>query len=155
MTFERFLKELQIYAKQSDAVYDEVVSVGTGQGPLEDAPTPKIYHYFCVKVVTKAGETKEIRVYTDADEVRDPKYMTLDQCLAFDYTATEYTDDEMVFDKLLRYIPKETKISYIDTLNDKEGVIEDASDRAYYSNRFEDRTVRGLTGDATAVVIKL
>lgn len=30
MTLERFIKELQIYAKQSDAVYDEVVSVGTG-----------------------------------------------------------------------------------------------------------------------------
>ena len=153
MTLERFIKELQIYAKQSDAVYDEVVSVGTGQGlyqRLEDAPIPKIYNYFCVKVVTKAGETKEIRVYADADEVLDPEYMTLDQCLAFDYT-----NDEMVFDKLLRYIPKETKISYIDTLNDKEGVIEDASDRAYYSSKWEDRIVLGVTGDATAVVIKL
>lgn len=153
MTLEGFIKELQIYAKQSDAMFDEVVGVGSGQGlyqHLEVAPIPKIYNYFCVKVVTKAGETKEIRVYADADEVLDPEYMTLDQCLAFDYTA-----DEMVFDKLLRYIPKETKISYIDTLNDKEGVIEDASDRAYYSSKWEDRLVLGVTGDATAVVIKL
>lgn len=76
--------------------------------------------------------------------------MTLDQCLTFDYTA-----EDMGFDKLLRYIPKETKISYIDTLNDKEGVIEDASDREYYSSKWEDRMVLGVTGDATAVVIKL
>ena len=147
MTVSEYIEKLTAVAKEKGLYNAEITSVGTGQGTIEGADPRRVYHYYVVFTEGKSlGE--QLRVYWDYD----PDFMTMEQILSFDYMRYAYVDNEVIVSRLLKSIPENVKITFKDNLNDKEYDVPFA-DRKYMISRHGERTVLGVTGDTTALVI--
>ena len=149
MRVSEYIEKLTALAKEKGLYNAEITSVGSGQGTIEGEDPRRVYHYYVVFTDGKPlGE--QLRVYWDYD----PDIMTMDQLLSFDYMRYAYTDDEVVLEAVLKSIPKETQITFKDSLNDKEYDVP-YEDRVYMIRRFGDRTVTAVTGNNEAVVVSV